>query len=147
MAFDGFRRELREFRESRPGTRFERGHERQRADNRLLRWTLIAFGISMVFGGALTFWVPGPNFVVVVAGLALVATQWRFVARRLDALEVVARRWNEEHWDPYPHKRRVIAIAWIVVATIVALAIWFAARQGWLPDWVPFAVELEQYWA
>ena len=135
--FKGIRRELRTLRSTRPGTRFEGAHDRHRVDNRILRWSLIAIGIALVLVGALTFWIPGPNFVIVLGGLALVAAQWRFVARQLDRGEVSARRWNDEHWDPYPHKRRVIAFTWLIVAALVVTGVWVADRQGWLPGWVP----------
>ena len=136
--FDGIRRELRELREARPGTRFEGGHERHRVDNRILRWSLIAIGATVAVLGALTFWLPGPNFVLVLAGLAVVAAQWRFVARQLDRGEVQARRLNDRYWDPYPHKRWAVATAWLVVASVIAAALWLAWRNDWLPDWVPF---------
>lgn len=138
MAFEGIRRELRELRESTPGSRFERGHERQRADKRVLRWGLIGLGVFLVFAGALTFWIPGPNFVIVLVGLALVAAQWRFVARQLDRGELTARRWNEERWVPYRHKRRVLVLGWVTLGALVATGVWVAHHQGWLPAWVPF---------
>jgi hypothetical protein len=135
--FDGIRRELRAMREARPGTRFQRGHERQRIDNHIGRVVLICVGLGLILGGALTFWVPGPNFVIVFVGLAIVAAQWKAVASRLDRLEVAARRWNEEHWDPYPHKRRVLVLGWLVAAAVIALVVWLAHAQGWLPAWLP----------
>lgn len=138
MAFDGIRRELRQLRADRPGRRFERGHERQRADKRALRWFLIGLGIFLIFAGALTFWIPGPNFLIVFVGLALVAAQWRFVARQLDRGEVVAREWKAKHWEPYPHKRRVLLAAWLTFATVVATLVWVADQQGLLPGWFPF---------
>jgi hypothetical protein len=82
--------------------------------------------------------VPGPNFVIVLLGLAIVAGQWRMAARALDRIEAALRRWNDEHWDPYPHKRRAIAIIWIVVVAVLAGAVWLAHRQGWLPGWLPY---------
>ena len=99
---------------------------------------MLGFGIAFTLAGALTFWVPGPNFVIVLLGLAIVAGQWRMAARALDRIEVALRRWNDEHWDPYPHKRRAIAIIWIVVVAVLAGAVWLAHRQGWLPSWLPY---------
>ena len=136
--FEGFRREIRELKESRPGTRFQRGHERHKVDNRVGRLVIICIGLGLALGGALTFWVPGPNFVIVLAGHAIVAAQRKGVARQLDRVEVAGRRWNEERWDPYPHKRRVIVLGWLAFLALVALLGWVAWRNGWLPSWLPF---------
>jgi uncharacterized membrane protein YfcA len=136
--FEGIRRELRELRESDPGTRFQGGHERHRVDNHVVRLLLICLGLGLALGGALTFWLPGPQFVVVLAGVAIVAAQWKAVARRIDRLEVRARRWHDERWDPYPHQRRVIASAVIAVLALVALVVWLLWRSDLLPAWLPF---------
>jgi hypothetical protein len=136
--FEGIRRELRTLRGSTPGARFERAHERHRVDNGVLRVLIIGLGLALILASAFTFWVPGPNFVIVLVGLAIVAAQWRAVATRLDRVEVAARRWHDEHWEPYPHKRRVLVLGWLTAVIVIALAVWFAWRQDWLPTWLPF---------
>ena len=133
----GIRNELKQLRHAEPGRRFENGYERTKVDNRVLRISLVVLGFTLMAAAAVTFWVPGPNFVLVLAGLALVGGQSRTVAKLLDRGEVRARRWNEERWDPYPHKKRAIAIIWIVVVAALAAAVWLAHRQGWLPTWLP----------
>lgn len=137
MGLKGIRRELQALRTARPGTRFQRSHERHKVDNRVLRWSLIVFGIGVALVGALTFWIPGPNFVIVLTGLIIVAAQWRFVARQLDRGEVVARRLNDEHWDPYPHKRWLVFTTWLAVVTTACIVLWLASARGWIPAWVP----------
>ncbi len=134
----GFRDEMRQLKEAPPGRRFEDGYERTKVDNRVLRLSLVTLGFALMFAAAVTFWLPGPNFVLVLAGLALVGGQSRTVAKLMDRGEVTGRRWNDRYWDPYPHKKRAIAIIWSVVAIIVALVVWLAYEQGWLPRWVPF---------
>jgi hypothetical protein len=137
MSRNRIQREVDTLRASAPGRRFEDAHERHRITNHAVRLTVLTVGLALAIAGAVTFWVPGPNFVIVFLGLAIVAGQWRLAARMFDRLEVALRRWNDERWDPYPHKRRVIAIAWVaVVATLVAV-VWFANREGWVPGWVP----------
>ncbi|MCW2920205.1 MAG: hypothetical protein JWL76_79 [Thermoleophilia bacterium] len=134
----GIRNELKQLRAAPPGRRFETGYERTKVDNRVLRISLIALGFALMVTAAVTFWVPGPNFVLVLAGLALVGGQSRTVAKLIDRGEVAGRRWNQERWDPYPHKKRAITIIWIVVIALLAGAVWLAHRQGWLPAWLPF---------
>lgn len=137
MARKRIRDELRALRDALPGNRFQGGHDRHRVANRAIRFTLIVVGIGISLAGALTFWIPGPNFLVVLVGLAIVAAQWGFVARELDRLEVAARRWNQEAWHPYRHKRPVIVAAWLLFFSLVAVVGWLAWRHGWLPGWLP----------
>lgn len=124
-------------REAEPGTRFQAAHERLRFRRAVVRVTLICVGVTLAVAGAVTFWLPGPNFVLVFAGIAIVAGQWKLVARGLDRLEVAGRRWNDEVWDPYPHKRRVKAIVAFLFVVAVVLVALLADRQGWLPGWLP----------
>lgn len=125
-------------REAPPGRRFEDAHERQRIRRAPIRLIVLGLGIAFTLAGALTFWIPGPNFVIVLIGLAIVAGQWRVAARALDRIEVALRRWHDEVWEPYPHKRRAIVTIWVAVFAVLAGVAWIAHRQGWLPGWVPF---------
>jgi hypothetical protein len=135
--FEGIRRELRALRESDPGSRFQGGHDRHRVGNHVGRLLLIGLGLALVLGGMLTFWLPGPQFVVILAGVAIIAAQWKAVASRLDRLEVWVRRWHDTRWEPYPHKRPVLAAIWIGVIAVVALVAWVAWSRDWLPAWLP----------
>lgn len=127
------RRELHHVRRAEPGTRFEEGYERTRVRNHVGRLALIVLGVTLMIAAAATFLLPGPNVVIVLAGLLLVAGQSRTIARWLDRLEVASRRWHEQVWTPYPHKRAV-QVTGIVVVAVAALGIgWYAWRQGWIP--------------
>lgn len=128
---------LQAIREDEPGRRFEAGHERHRIDNHVVRITLIVVGAVLLVSAAVTFWVPGPNFVIVLAGLALVATQWRLVARLMDRGELAARRWHVQRWMPYSHKRRATVLMATAGLLVVALLAWLATARGWLPGWLP----------
>lgn len=129
---------MRTLRTDPPGRRFRDGHERLRIDNRALRWLVLCVGFGLMVVAAVTFWLPGPNFVLVLAGLALISGQSRLVASGLDKLEVGSRRWNDEHWDPYPHKRAVITALVVLGLLLVAAVGWLAYERGWLPGWLPF---------
>jgi len=139
MGDGGIRGELRKIRRAEPGGRFEETHERHRISNQVVRFSVIALGLLLMVASAVTFWVPGPNFVLVLAGLALVSGQWRAVAKLLDRGEVAARRWNEQTWDPMPlwRKRLVLFVLWLVGATIAAALAWFSYQQGAL-NWLPW---------
>ncbi len=138
MSRHRIRREVHALKASRPGRRFEDAHERHRISNHAVRLTVLTIGGMLALAGSLTFWLPGPNFVIVLIGLAIVAGQWRFAARIFDRLEVASRRWHDEYWEPYPHKGRAVVLVWLVVAAAMAAAVWTADRYGWLPGWVPY---------
>lgn len=131
--FNRFRHELRDLRCAKPGNRFIDGHRRTRIDNHALRITLIIVGLMLMFSAAVTFWIPGPNFILVLAGLALVGGQSRLVALGLDRLEVTGRRWHDERWKPYQHKRAAIVSLAVIAALIVAVAGYAAWRHGLIP--------------
>lgn len=138
MPFAWIRREITQLRRARPGARFEGGHERHRVGNHAVRLALITTGLALMLIGGATFWLPGPNFLIVLVGLVLVAGQWRLAAQWLDRGEVKLRELDERYWEPYPHKRRLLATLWAGGVTIVAVAVYVAYRQGWLPGWLPF---------
>lgn len=123
------RRTLAQIRAADPGTRFRLANARTRADRGLSRLALVAVGITVMVVSAVTFWIPGPNIVLVLAGLALVAGQSLRVATVLDHAELRAYRWKRERWDPWPHRRAAIGAAGVVVASCVAAGGWFAWRR------------------
>lgn len=128
---------LRQVKEDEPGKRFVRAFEAHKIDNHAVRIAVVCLGVGLMLAAAVTFWLPGPNFVLVLAGLALVGAQSRTVAQWMDRGEVAGRRWHEEVWTPYPHKTGVKVAALLTIAVASALVIWFADERGWLPGWVP----------
>ncbi|MCW2962257.1 MAG: hypothetical protein JWM25_1092 [Thermoleophilia bacterium] len=133
MAFDRIRAELDLLRDDEPGRRFESGFDRTHVRNQALRLTLVTVGVLFMATAMATFWLPGPNFVLVLAGLALVGGQSRFVARALDRVEVAARRWHRDVWEPYERKSAVLTVFGLVLAILVALIAWYAWQRGWIP--------------
>lgn len=78
-----------------PGQRFTRRYERLHAagrnrSGRLWRW---AVGIVLVILGIIWMPLPGPGFVLVSLGLALLAGESSRVARTLDRAELRVRGW------------------------------------------------------
>jgi hypothetical protein len=131
--FDRIRTELRLLRDDEPGERFQSGFARTHVRNYALRMFLVSLGVALMLAAAATFWLPGPNFVLVLAGLALVGGQSRLVARGMDHLEVTARRWNDDVWTPYERKGALLGALAITGAILIALAAWYAWQRGWIP--------------
>jgi hypothetical protein len=127
------RRELHDVRHAEPGKRFEEGFERTRVRNHVGRIALIAIGVALMLAAAATFVLPGPNFILVLAGLVLVAGQSRTVARWLDRAELAARTWHRETWQPWPHKRALKVVGAVLGGLIGATIAWYAWQRGWIP--------------
>jgi hypothetical protein len=119
--------------EAAPGERFEGVYDRAHVRNYALRIAFIIVGLLLMVASAVTFWLPGPNFVLVLAGLAIIGGQSQFVARTMDRIEVAGRRWHTETWLPYPHKHALVGTLAAVAIALIALAAWYAWHRGWVP--------------
>ena len=127
------RRELRALRDDEPGARFENGYERTHMRNKVLRMVVLALGVVLMASAAVTFFLPGPNFVLVLAGLALIAGQSRTIARLVDRAEVAGRRWHEHVWLPYGHKAAAKVLAVLVVCSGAAATTWYLYSRDMVP--------------
>ena len=121
------KRSWQAFRLSPPGMRFtERYHRRQRDTNggwSPSRIAYIAAGLALVAGGLLLVPFPGPGWLVVFFGLALVGSEFKPVAEALDVTEIRLRVWGRaamELWQEAPARERAMIV---VVVAIVVLAI------------------------
>jgi hypothetical protein len=79
----------RELVKGRPGRRFVRYHERMRKG---ASYRSMAAAIAVVLLGVLLSVTPGPGFVFVVLGAAMLAGRSRRVARALDRAEIRGRK-------------------------------------------------------
>lgn len=129
---------MSKIRKDKPGERFENAHERHRIGFAPARVLLIFVGVLLVIGSAVTFWLPGPQIVLAIAGLALISAQWRAAARVLDRVEVFFRKMDEKYWEPRSKttKRIVIFILWLIflaAGLCVFMATW---HIGIAPEWL-----------
>jgi hypothetical protein len=123
------KRELRLLNDAPPGTRFTRRHKRMLARKqptwvRVVR--VLGSGLVAIAGVAFLA-LPGPGLLVVVLGLAMLGGEFAFVARWLDYLELLLRRW----WDAarrawsragWPSRTALILIALAVLGAIGLIA-------------------------
>jgi hypothetical protein len=92
------RAEWTELRRAQPGKRFTEYHERhQRHAPRWARPLYVGAAILSLAVGVVLSVIPGPAFVFFGLSAALFAGQSMWLARKLDALELVIRRWLAEH--------------------------------------------------
>ena len=98
----------------RPGSRFEDQYEKQRKDRRknpIGRALRIIGGLLLIPVGVFFLAVPGPGLLVIAIGAVLIAREFRFAARFLDALEVRARKtfaWAQRRWQKLVKARRAV---------------------------------------
>ena len=121
-------------------------HERTHAHPSLALTTKIVVtlvGTLMLLAGVVMLVTPGPAFVMIPLGLAILATEWEWARRWLEKARDQARRAKEksEAMDPKVRRRRLLLIGLAVVVVIGAVAAYVAfyewpvlAVDGW--DWV-----------
>jgi uncharacterized protein (TIGR02611 family) len=115
----------REFSESKPGHRFQERYRRRQQAGRghiLKRVFLIVFGAVLALGSLFLAPLPGPGFVTVFFGLAILAGELLPAARFLDWAEVRLRklaRFVRHAWrSSFLGKVSIVAIAALLAAAI-----------------------------
>ncbi len=124
-----FKKNWKEFKASRPGHRFqERCERRQKQAGPGFNWKRfanVAGGIVLTLLGLFLLPAPGPGSIVVVAGLALLGSEFLFLARFLDWSEVKGRRllkWAVKKWRTLSRPARI---------SLMAAACLMAAGLAW----------------
>jgi uncharacterized protein (TIGR02611 family) len=81
--------------------------------------------------------VPGPGLLVIVFGLAILATEWEWAERLLHRAKAWLQRQREKAraMDPAVRRRRVVLL--LVATTVVAVAV---LAYLWYYDWPSFAI-------
>jgi hypothetical protein len=95
-----FKKDWQKFRDGQSGSRFE-GFYQYRLQHRRggpfspVRILTIFIGLVLIVGGAAIGWLPGPGGFVAIIGLALLAQEFRPIAKLLDKIEPkVHQLWN-----------------------------------------------------
>jgi uncharacterized protein (TIGR02611 family) len=94
---------------------------------------ITVIGVAIVLAGAvMTGPVPGPGFLIVVAGLAILATEWAWAEKLLQR----ARAWLEKstaqvkNMDPAVRRRRLL-LGLLVMVLVLGAAAALIAAYGW----------------
>ena len=93
------RKEWRQFKSAKPGTRFVRQYEsnQQERSSKWIRAGIIALGVVVILVGAVALPAPGPGILIIAAGVALLARESRWIAERMDSVELKLRRLAGKH--------------------------------------------------
>jgi uncharacterized protein (TIGR02611 family) len=109
----------------------------RRTSRAVYRFVVALLGVAITFGGLLLVPLPGPGWLIVLAGLALLASEFE-PARRL--LEFARRTlWR---WTSWLTRQGITVRAAVGAGTLacVAAGLWGAALVTGVPAWVPDGV-------
>lgn len=106
-------------------------------------WRVVVFivGSAVVLAGLVMFVTPGPGWVALILGLAILSTEFTWAERALHWAKQKAEQAAAKAFDPKTRKRNLL----ITAAVIVLLALagwWWVANYGWptplenFLDWV-----------
>lgn len=100
-----------ELKRGRPGSRFLDQHDRNRREQQNPVWRVlrVVAGVVLIPVGVFFLAVPGPGLPIILLGAVLVAREFRFAARLLDATELRLRpiwKWTQRRWKQLVKARR-----------------------------------------
>ena len=123
-----FKRTWADLMRSEPGRRFQDRNERQHAGRKWdwPRALKLACGFGLIVPGIIMIPFPGPGAVIVILGLALIADEFKPVARFLDRAELWLRAAYNRLWGHATISQRVVVT--LVSAASFALICFGAYR-------------------
>lgn len=93
--FEGMKTEWRILRDNPPGRRFQERYCWRKYESPSPAWTRlikIAIGIILIPIGMALWFLPGPGWLTIIAGMALLAGESRWTSRLMDRTELALRR-------------------------------------------------------
>lgn len=102
------------------------------------RIVIAVVGISIVLGGLALIPLPGPGWLIVFGGLAVLATEFAWAARLLALARAKVHGWTSWVTRQSVLVRAAIGLGGLMVvagALWLYLTVW--GTPGWVPDWVP----------
>ncbi|HTY73565.1 MAG TPA: TIGR02611 family protein [Actinomycetes bacterium] len=102
---------------------------RRRTLNATYRLLVLVVGVLVALAGVAMLVLPGPGWLVIILGVAILATEYAWAHRLLQRVKAWAQRAADVALDPRRRRRnRVIAIGTVVAAGLTAWA--YIARWG-----------------
>jgi uncharacterized protein (TIGR02611 family) len=113
-----------EFKSARAGTRFQaRFRRRQRQGHKpVTKFFYIVVGFVLLMMGLVLIPAPGPGFLVVLPGAALIAEESYFAAHLFDTIELATRRIARKATRAWTHAAPLLKAAVAALALVLALA-------------------------
>ncbi|MFD2081071.1 TIGR02611 family protein [Actinopolymorpha cephalotaxi] len=98
--------------------------------NATWRGAVFVVGVLLIVAGLVMFIAPGPGWLTVILGLAVLATEFAWAHRTLEWSKDKARAAGEKAMDPKARRRNLLIGAGVVVLVAAAAAAW-VVTQGW----------------
>lgn len=117
-------------------TRVDRYLHRNRAIALATKIVVTTIGTLVLTAGLIMMVTPGPGLVGIVAGLAILATEWEWAERWVQGARRKLHEAKEaaEAMDPAVRRRRIIVTSLVTVA-VVTVVVTYLVLEGW-PGWV-----------
>ena len=100
----------------------------------IYRWLVGCVGAVVIVIGLALVPLPGPGWLIVFIGLAIIASEFQWAQSLLLWGRAVLHRWTT--WLRTSHWTVSLAVA-AATALFVAAVVWLTTRVIGLPDWVP----------
>lgn len=102
-----------------------------------LRYATVLVGFLVFVGGIITLVTPGPAFILIPAGLAIMSLEFAWAARLLERSLVEADKAAERARRTTPRQRAITAALTTVAIVVAGLAVWYWAEHGdvWIVPW------------
>jgi uncharacterized protein (TIGR02611 family) len=111
---------------------------RNRTLDMTYRVTIAVIGAAIVLGGIVLIPLPGPGWLIVFAGLALLSTEFAWADRLLQFAKRKVYGWTDWVTDQSLLVRGLIGLGGLLtVVGAVVLYDMLVGLPGWVPGWVP----------
>ena len=95
-------------------------------------------GGLVIAAGILAIPFPGPGWLIVIAGLAILASEFEWANRLLEYTKRRVRAWTDWVMAQRLWLRVLITLATAAfVYGVLVVSLHFTDVPGWIPDWVP----------
>lgn len=111
--FKELKHEWSQLKRGKPGSRFQDQFDRNQREKKsnIGRVLRVVAGLILLPIGLFFLAVPGPGLVIIAIGAVLIAREFGFAARFLDAVEVWSRNvitWTQRRWERLVKARRKV---------------------------------------
>lgn len=104
--------------------------------NLFYRMAVAVVGLSVIVIGIVLLPLPGPGWLIIFAGLAVLATEFAWAGRLLSFARHKVLAWTEWMKDQSLLVRGLVGLAGLLLLGAIAYAIWYVNEYG-TPGWVP----------
>lgn len=122
------KQEWSHFRHDTPGERFRNHRDRMKRRSKKHSLVALCIGVVLLAAGVVLLFIPGPGLLLIVFGLALVASHSKRLSDLLDRAEPVVHRAThrtKQRWQVMPGRAKVgLIVGLALLATAVSLSMW-----------------------